>query len=572
MGRTVCLVITVLVVLSFLLACAQPAPTAAPTKPGAPVAATTAPAPAATSAPAAATSAPAAATKPAAAAPTGATAPTATPATQVKRGGTLKYGAPVTYPTLDPHLASATSPPGYWLLFDSLIDLPMVKKDPPTWEVGPALATSWEVTDPKTIVFKLRQGVKFHDGTAFNAQMAKWNLDRAATNQKSYQRAYYGSVDSIEVVDDNTIKFKLKTPSGGLLNQLWGLRSMMVSKDALEKLGEDEFGRKPVGTGPMTLAEWARDDHLTLKNWGQHWQKGVDGKSLPYVDQVDLPYRPEATVLMLELRTGDLDIADSLEAKDVATVQSNPNLTVELNYPAGLDQFVFGMNGEKGPFVDNKKLRQAVQHAVDRAAMAKALGFGLAKAQDYPHIRDGMLGFSDTLPKYPFDAVKAKQLVAEAGYPNGLDIGLELINRSTDIRMAEVVKSMWDSVGIRTRVDMLDRTAWLEKMKGTDFDTGFWRGTPPLDTDGLTTNFTCGAPSNYPHYCNKDFDACLAEGRASYKNEERDKTYRRCLAILMEDAYVGQGFRLPMIWGMNKRVQDFTTQWNVSQLRTIWLK
>lgn len=565
MRRTIIIAFTIVVVLGLLGACAPGAATPAPTKPAAPTAAAAPAAPAAPTALAAPTTA-------AKAEPTKPAAPTAAPAAQVKRGGTLRYGAPVTYPTLDPHLTSATSPPAYWLLFDPLVNLPMVKKDPPTWEPGPGLATSWEVTDPTTIVFKLRQGVKFHDGTDFNAQVAKWNLDRAATNPKSYQRSAFVSVDSVEVVDDYTIRLKLKTPSGGLLAQLWGLPTMMVSKAAVESLGDDEFGRKPVGTGPMTLVEWVRDDHLTLKNSGQHWEKGVDGKPLPYVDTIVLPYRPETTVMMLELRTGQLDIADSPEAKDVPTIQADPNLTVELNYAAGLDQFVFGMNGEKGPFVDNKKLRQAAQYAIDRESMAKALGFGLAKAQDYPHIRDGMLGFNAALPKYSYDPAKAKQLVAEAGYPNGLDVGLELINRSADIRMAEMVKSMWDAVGIRTTVDLLDRTTWLDRMAGADFDIGMWRGTPPLDTDTLTRNFTCGAPSNYPHYCNKEFDACMSEGRASYNNDERDKTYRRCLTTLMDDAYIGEGFRLPQIWGLNKRVQDFTYQWNVSQLRTAWLK
>jgi ABC-type transport system substrate-binding protein len=491
---------------------------------------------------------------------------------KIKRGGKLSYAAPWTYPTLDPHLSSLTTAALFFLTNDPLIDYTLKNKETHQWEFTPRLATSWEQTDPKTLVFKLRQGVKFHDGSNFNAEVAKWNLDRAMKNSKSYVKSAFETVDGVDVVDTSTIRLRLKVPSAGILAQLRQNASMMVSRSAVEQLGEDEFGRRPVGSGPMQYVEWAKDDFVRVKKFPGYWEIGEDGQPLPYLEEATIYFRPDTTVMVLDLRAGKLDIAEYIEPKDVASVTADQNLTTDMYYPAGRMMFVFGINQQKEPFGKNPKLRQALQHSIDRESMAKALGFGLAKAQYYPQMAEGLLGFTPDLPKYPYDAVKAKQLLSEGGYPNGLETTLLVINRSAEVRISEMVKSMWDNVGIRTTLEVLERLAWIDKMKNMGFDVGFWGGARPVDTDELSKAFGCGAPSNWSSYCNKDFDTCMEQGRNTYKTEERDKIYRRCLTMVMEDAFLGAGIANPNIWGMNKRVQGFTYQWSTADIHKVWLK
>ena len=196
--------------------------------------------------------------------------------------------------------------------------------------------------------------------------------------------------------------------------------------------------------------------------------------------------------MLLELRAGDLHIAEDIEAKDIAAVKSSPNLNFIEHPSGGYAYFTFGMNTKKDPFAKNLKLRQALQHSVDRESMAKTLGFGNARPHYYPRWNVGQLGYDDTVVKYVYDEAKAKALLAEAGYPNGIDITMTVINRSAEMRISEMVKSMWDKAGFRTTLENMERLAWIDKMKNMNFQTGFWRGNTLPNSGQVMQYHGCG--------------------------------------------------------------------------------
>jgi peptide/nickel transport system substrate-binding protein len=564
MRGLISILLTLMVMVGLMVACSPPAtPTSAPKPPAA-----------ATSAPAtAATAAPVAATKPAAAATSSpAAAATVAPASKIKRGGALRVAHSSTYDRLDPQLSQVITQPGMKMQFDALLTY---EYNPTTklFEIGPELCEKWEQPDAKTIILKVRQGVKFQDGSALNADVVKFNLDRMKDNPKSFAKGSVAAVDKVDVVDTNTVKIGLKTASASSLPSLSGYSSPtgIVSKEAVEKLGDDEFGRKPIGTGPMIVSEWLQDSRVTYKKWDGYWRKGEDGQALPYLDGAVFRYMPDASVMIVELKAGNIDAVENVEPKDIAGVKTNPDLVYQ-EQPWGLTfYFHHGFNQRSGPFANNLKLRQAAEHAIDRDSMAKTLTFGLGGPAPRPLWGPGMIGYDETVPIYDFSLPKSKQLLADGGSPSGVDITLSVISRSREQRIGEVIKSMWDAAGIRTKLDVLERLAFNAKLQSFNFEAGFWTGGTQLDPDLLSRYLTTGGVANWSGWSDPDMDKCMEEGRSILDPKQRDTIYKRCQRIIYEKAFVGTGYYEVNNNVFSKKVNGLRNQWTLRDYRDIWL-
>jgi peptide/nickel transport system substrate-binding protein len=203
--------------------------------------------------------------------------------------------------------------------------------------------------------------------------------------------------------------------------------------------------------------------------------------------------------------------------------------------------------------------------------MAKALGFGVGKPAYYPRWYQGMVGYDEALPKYPFDLNKAKQLMQEAGFPNGIDITMTEPSRSAEIRVAEVAQQMWAQAGIRVGIDAVERLAAIDKVKNYNFNVYQVRGTVVADPDLNSTYLLSGAAQNWTSYANKDFDKCMEEGRSNYDTAKRQEIYRRCQGFIYEDASLLTGFALPRNWVLSKSLKGFKVQWSNADLREAWL-
>jgi peptide/nickel transport system substrate-binding protein len=378
----------------------------------------------------------------------------------IKRGGILRVAKEWRYPTLDAHLSNVTSLHGFRMLYDCLLRHEL-NAETGRFELRPELAESWERVNDRTFVFHLRSGVKFHDGSDFNADVAKWNLDRMRQHPKSGKKDDVTAIQGVEVIGSHLIRVNLKAPTASLLVNLSAAagRAEMISRTAVEKLGDDQFGRQAAGTGPMQFGEWVPDDRLVLKRFDGYWQSGADGKPLPYLDGAVFRVITDPAVGILELRAGAMDLTDGVEAKDVARVKAVPELVYREVPQSGQIYFTMGFNPRSGPFARSQKLRQAALHALNREAMAKALGFGQARPHYYVYWGPGMLGYDDAVPRHEYSPPRVRELLHQAGHPNGVDVTLTVINRAAEMRIAEVVKQMWDALGIRTTLEVFERLA-----------------------------------------------------------------------------------------------------------------
>ncbi len=534
---------------SLIFACAPVVPTPAPAKPAAP----------------AATPAP---TKPAAAA-TGQPAPTA----KVKRGGTLRAAYNLEWaPNLDPHSLSS-NPVGFELFYDTLVrtglDVATGKRT-----MKPGLAESWDQPTPKSIVMKLRRDVAFQDGSKFDSKVAKWNLDRMATWAKSAAKTDVAVIESVEAPDDYTLRINLKGGPAGLLFRLGdgiAQRPWIASKAAVDKDGEDALTRKPVGSGPMVFQEWLTGDRITMKKWDKYWDKGADGQPLPYLDAVVIRVVREETVGVNEVRSGNLDIFfGQVEARNFATIRSSPDLElVEYPWVGDVNYLIFNMT--KPPF-NNLKLRQAAAWAIDREGMAKALGLGSGRPTYY-YWGPGDIGYDETLPKFGFDINRAKQLMGEAGLASGVDVVDDFFHVEVMQRTAEAFKQTWDQIGIRTTLNVSERTAFVSKLQAGNFQVAnSIRQWGDSDPDAYSNRLTSTGPFNFAHFENTDLDKCMEEARNLTDDAKRAETYKRCQKIIFEYVPYDQIWFTPYALVVNKSVKGWEPQFfSRVRLREAWI-
>jgi len=445
-------------------------------------------------------------------------------ADEPQRGGTLQVGIQGDVTTMDPHMSTAAVDRDvYYQIYSGLVALD------PNLNIVPELAEKWETPNPLTYVFHLRRGVKFHDGTDFNAEVVKWNVERMldpATG--SIRRSELGSVKSVAVLDSHTVRFDLKEPDAALLATLTDRAGLMVSKAAVEKYGRD-YARNPIGTGPFQLAEWVKDDHLRLRRSPAYWRTGA-----PYLDEIVYKPIPDHTVKLTALRTGTLDIIDELPPKDVAPLKAYQKLKV-VETP-GLGYRRIELNSSRPPF-NNKLLRQAVAWAVNREAIHRAVFFGTGAVAQGP-IPPRSWAY-EAIPGYGNvpDLAKAKQKLVEGGQPNGFKFVLSIVNTPVALKMAQIVQDNLKKVGIDMEIALLEVGAWVERRKAGQFDgaEALWSGRP--DPDGnMFSHLTTGGANNWGKYTNPKLDELLGQARSSPNQGDRKRLYGEALRILIEDS------------------------------------
>jgi len=454
-----------------------------------------------------------------------------------KRGGQITIAQQGDWTGFDPHRQNSACLFNY--VYDSLIN--WEAQPDGSLKATPALATEWQLTDTAAI-FKLRQGVKFHDGTDFNAESVKFNIERMK-DAKSAAKAYVASIKSAEVVDPYTVKLNLTGPTGPILSNLSqaaDAHGFMISKAMAEKAG-DKYGTSPEttsGTGPMKLIEWVPTSYAVVQRTGSHWQTGIDGQPLPYFESIKTRFISDDAIRFVEVRSGNVQLIDNLQPKDVLTAQADPALAV-LENPFQTTAYQFMFSTKTGPFADNLKLRQAVHYAINRDAVAKVLGLGTGKPMVH-FLTPGYLGYDEQLPHYDFNLAKAKQLVTEAGYPSGLDIHLTMINRAVDTQQAQILKQMLEAAGIRVTIDPLERLAYNAKVATLDFEMAtYLTGARPDSDSILSGRFQSDADKNYAGMKDPIMDDLLIKGRSSYDNAVRAAAYKDVEKRIYETAWFG---------------------------------
>lgn len=491
-----------------------------------------------------------------------------------QRGGVLvdAFNQPTT--SLDPHLSTQRTNAHNALLFDTLLSYLPVEGQTDVFEVGPALATEYEVISETVIEFRLRDDVTFHDGSPFNAEVARWNLLRARDHESSAVAETVANVADVEVVDEYTIRVILNAPQPMLPLQLTPANPVtvyMVSQQAVESMGDDAFASAPVGSGPMRFVEWVPDDHLELEAVEGHWETGADGQPLPYLDGYVQRLITDQSVARNELRTGNVHVLFDPLVQDLSILESDPATAVHpvpLTF-RGFPSFYFNPRPDyDSPFTSDVRLRQAVQHALNRDAMAQALGFGTADAHYYWSWYPGVPGYSEDLPKYEYDPERARELLAEAGYADGIDLEVKVINRPSDVQPLEVMQAMLAEVGIRMSINLMDRVPWVDDGRAGNFEA-LAHGNTAQPDPLLRQESRSGSTYNWAGYASEEVDALWAEAEAEYDAERREEIYHEIQRHLYEDAFHVIGYRFPQMMGHAANLHGLSTQYN---FRYLWFE
>jgi peptide/nickel transport system substrate-binding protein len=517
MRKNLFLIISMLTLVSMALAaCAAPQPTPPPTQPPGPAAATQLPVPT--------------------------TAPTQPPAPPAKEKTlVVAIGADATY--LDPE-SVMNNESGFVMatVFDGL-----TKYKKGTSEPGPGLAEKWDVSsDGKVYTFYLRKGVKFHDGTPWNADAAIAEIDRVMNKNNpyyifnqagihSFAESTWGLVKTYEKVDDNTIKVTLSEPFSPFLTSLSMAWSGMVSPASVKQYGF-KVSDHPVGTGPFKFVEWVRDDHITLEANKDYW----GGK--PKVDKLIFRVVPEASVRLLKLEQGEVHIVADVSPDDYPRIQNNKDLKLVTQPGLTVNGFVLVVDAP--PFND-VRVRQAFNYAVNKDEMNKFLykDAAITAATLIPPI---LMGYPKDIQPYPYDPAKAKQLLADAGYPNGFTANALCYENPrgynpVGIKMAVAIQEYMAKVNVKLNLQTLEWGAFLDKRRSKDnHDIGMagWSG-----DNGDSDNFfyellsTATIPvGNTAHYSNPKLDDILKKARTTTDIEERRKLYEQASYIVHDDA------------------------------------
>jgi peptide/nickel transport system substrate-binding protein len=475
----------------------------------------------------------AAATKPATTAPAAAqTAPAQAATKPATAGGTLVVALENDVIDFDPLRSRAfVDSNAHYQIYDSLVRVDSSGK------IIPWLAEKWDTSaDGKQVTFSLRKDVKYHDGSPFDAESVKWNIDRYRTTEGSARSGELAPVASVDVVDAATVRFMLKTPFSPLLSLLVDRAGMMLSRKAVEAGGED-FTRKAfkAGTGPFVLTEAVKDDHITLEKNPDWWGKDAAGNKLPLLDKITIRPITNSDVRLTNLKTGDAQIANNISGKDVAGLKTDSTL-VYMEKPA----FEWGSvlpNRKPGFIFAEGRYVKAVSMALDRQEILQKVYFGV-----------GSVGYGTIAPSHfahdpnfkPFekpDIEGAKRLVQEVGKG---PLSFELLISAGDpalLQRAQLIQAQLKKADIDAQIAQLE-FAQVLKVQTDHVFTGMsdigWSGR--VDPDGNTYDqLYTGRPNNDSSYSNADVDKLLDEERATSEEAGRRSAFRKAEQIYVVD-------------------------------------
>ncbi len=399
-------------------------------------------------------------------------------------------------------------------------------------DLGPELARAWETPDALTIILHLQEGVSFHDGTPFDAEAARFNVERMLTHPSSARVNELAAIDSVEVLGEHTLQINLSRPEAGLLLTFADRPGMMVSPASVEGVADADLRRQAVGTGPFRYVSSVVDDHIRLERNADYWEEG-----LPYLDAVIYRIVLEDPTKIIGLRTGDLDIIDTVPAGDVGTVSRDPLITYHEIPGTGTRMMAFALNRE--PELQDKRVRQALSFAIDREAMIQALQFGQAVPARGPFAPTRGVTYHPDLDRYTYDPERARELLAEAGYPDGFAMTIDVINRTADRSWSEAIQAFYADIGVRVTINPEEQVSLNQKWLGTtDFPSyiGSW-GAGAINPDAdLVRAFYSEGWWNHPNYANPEVDALIEQILETFDQEERGRLYREVQELIVDDA------------------------------------
>ena len=553
-------------VLSAACAGTEPAPTpVAPAAPAAAVAPTAAPVLAPTA------MAVAAATAVAFVTPTR-VLPTATPITIAKYGGTLRYASewPLTSEGMDPAYAVQTETRrASYLIFDNLVRLAADAS------YAPGLASSWDFSaDGKTITFRLVKGAKFHDGTTLDAKAVKWNYDRYRdTTVGSARRSSLALVTAIEAVDDSTIAFTLSKPVRTIMGDLTDVLGHIVSPTAVQNMKSysdrnGDFSRKPVGSGPFKLLEWAPGSRLSVVRNQDYWEKG-----LPYLDRIDILVATEQATRFAMLRTNEIDFTERMTPSDALAGMKDPSIRITEFKGSRYTGIKFRVTS---PPWDNKNLRLAVAYALDRKKVINVLYEGVGVPAYAPIGPAYGVWYDANFKVNDYDVQKAKQKLTDAGYPSGLTVTVYCDGSSDNLLECETYQAMLAAVGITMKISTVPAGTSFSELQAGRVDATPSGISSRADPSGnLERWYHSKGASTVAYkigYNNPAYDKLIDDALGIYDIAKARVLYLQAQQILAEDAPDVFAVHQSLFYGARAAVQNLAPRLdNVPRMQELWI-
>ena len=398
--------------------------------------------------------------------------------------------------------------------------------------IVPQLALGHETSaDGKEVTIKLRPGVKFHDGEEFNAEAAKYSIDRHLTLPGSFRKPELASVDRVEVVDPLTIKLVLKAPFSPLIAQLTDRAGMMVSPKAAKEAG-DKFGLRPVCAGPYKFVERVQQDRMVFEKFADYWNKDHI-----FIDRIVFLPIVDATVRLANLKSGGLDLIERVLATDIKDVRADSRLklstAIELGYQ-GITLNI-GKDKAKGPVSQSAKVRQALDLSIDREAINQVVFNGEFKPgnqwvnPDHPY-------YQKSFPIRGRDVAKAKALLKEAGVSPPVTVDFMVPKGAETEAVAQVVQSMTAETGFDMKIRVTEFATSLKQAEAGEYQAFMLAWSGRIDPDGNSYVFLkTGAPQNYSAWSNAEADKALDDARLVTDLAQRKAIYEKLAKAALED-------------------------------------
>ncbi|MDX1431819.1 MAG: ABC transporter substrate-binding protein [Gammaproteobacteria bacterium] len=485
----------------------------------------------------------------------------ALPTAAQQRGGVLKFAVPNFKPGLDP--AKTSTGDGYMLTAMIFSNLTRVDEN---LEPQPQLAERWEPNaDSSEWTFYLRKDAKFSNGRPVIADDVVFSIKRILDPETASKGAKaLGPIGDVVAMDTHTVVFKLTGPYADLPLQMGNTFSRIIAKENV-----DEVASKPIGSGPFILKEYTPGSRAILVRNPDYFEQGV-----PYLDEVHQVYIKEYAAQMSALKTGEVHIMYLAPVEIMPQLKEDPNIEVRQTSAPSFQPLV--MNVEKKPFSD-VRVRQALRYALDRQAMLDAAtgGFG-SLGNDHP-VPPGSPFYDKAQPQRVRDVGKAKALLAEAGYPDGIDITLYTSTARPGLEEAAVVaQQTLRDAGFRIKIESVEigrlYDQILPNLPEFAISHNNWFGRPTID-ETLTPYYYTKSNWNYSNFSDPEVDKLLDQGKSSTDPAERKKIYAKVQEILLERGSEAVPYFRNYVSAVRKEVQNYRLiPVQYVDLREVWLK
>ncbi len=455
--------------------------------------------------------------------------------------GVLIVGQIAEPKSLDPHAVTAVN--DFRILMNVYDGLVRYKDG--TLEVEPALAESWTISDDgTTYTFDLRDGVSFHDGSALSAEAVKFNFDRMLDENHPYHDTgpfplsfFFSAIDTVTAVDEDTVEFKLKEPYAPFLSNLAYPTGLIVSPAAVEEFGKD-FGRHPSGTGPFRFAEWESNAKVVVVRNEDYWE------GAPALEAVVFRPITDANTRVAEMLSGGIDLMVEVPPDSLATFSGDG--TYQVHEQAGPHVWFLIFNVKEGPLAD-KKVRQAVNYAINKKALVENVLQGTAEVAAGPTPPAFSWAYNDSLSPYPYDPEKARALIKEAGQ-EGAEMTFYVTEGGSGmldpVPMGAAIQADLAKVGLNVEIETYEWNTFLGKVNPglegkADMAEMAWMTNDPDTLPYLALRSEAWPDKggfNSGYYSNPEVDKLLEAARSSTDQAERAKLYKEMQAIVHEDA------------------------------------